>query len=456
MRKLAAIATLLSVAIGVASNDAVETFASLIAKSNIFAQLTPFPTKHNRIKAIANSDLNLQLAIAQHANTARPIMDVRVLQLLEDFLFFKQQHGSLSEKQLYKNMDVAALVDRLLQQRPLMFMTAGDQYLLRNGQVGQGGFEAIGTAQEKNFLVQDYLSYDEMQLAALIGVSTPTFFINNGARDNRGIPALPDTYQQQGVYTGLVGARFEKPGLMEWSHMIITPQQNTRANGYGLQPSELQSPTLLTLWSKFYQTKFPTFAEAQADVSGRYVRLAEDQYLHVEVYKKRLKTVIRPFLIDANQRAAAQNQSAYCHVVGLGLGVWQLAPIQAKLMLDVYYELIQECDLKSIADINFSWFPPAYQQCGTTGHLQSVKANGNHIKIHFSQRNPADKLVGLDANKLLVAMYAWDSNAYPGNEYWAGKLTASGDPAAACCSTIAELQNPLINRNISAAKLLVV
>ncbi len=67
------------------------------------------------------------------------------------------------------------------------------------------------------------------------------------------------------------------------------------------------------------------------------------------------------------------------------------------------------------------------------------------IDLRFSRRNPAEKLRGADENQLLVLSYAWDGNAFPGNEYWVGSLTATGDPAAACMSTISELHNPMVN-----------
>ena len=51
---------------------------------------------------------------------------------------------------------------------------------------------------------------------------------------------------------------------------------------------------------------------------------------------------------------------------------------------------------------------------------------------------------------------AWDGNSFPGNEYWAGRLAASGDPAAACCSTIQELQNPYINTQLQAPEKLAI
>ena len=62
------------------------------------------------------------------------------------------------------------------------------------------------------------------------------------------------------------------------------------------------------------------------------------------------------------------------------------------------------------------------------------------IPIHFGKREPADPLE--DPNKLLVCNWAWDPNSYVGNEYWDGRLSTSGDPAAACCSFIAYFGNP--------------
>ncbi len=67
------------------------------------------------------------------------------------------------------------------------------------------------------------------------------------------------------------------------------------------------------------------------------------------------------------------------------------------------------------------------------------------IRVKFTRRNPAEKFGEGEDGQLLVLSYAWDGNAFPGNEYWVGSLSASGDPAAACMSTIGELHNPLVN-----------
>ena len=70
---------------------------------------------------------------------------------------------------------------------------------------------------------------------------------------------------------------------------------------------------------------------------------------------------------------------------------------------------------------------------------------GNTLIIN-SKNNPA-RLNEMKKGKLLVAMYAWDGNSFPGNEYWMNMTTASGDPAAASCSTIPLVHNTVINKN---------
>src|ERR1700722_10361207 len=243
-------------------NDNVLSFKQLVHNSIQFDKITPFPTQANRIATIAKNDTAKQAVIAEHAQQTRPIMHKTVLTLIEKFLAYKRKYGTRVEKRLYKHMTLDAFIERLLSKRPLMFMTAQDQYLLRNDKQGHGGFETIGTRAEcPPLILVDYLSYDEMQIAALIGVSSLTYFINNGSRTNKAVPGVPGSYQETGVYVGLVGARFEKEDLMESQHILVTPKKS-------MVPAKLR-----ILWEEFYDESFATFEQAQADTTGRYIKV---------------------------------------------------------------------------------------------------------------------------------------------------------------------------------------
>ncbi|ETO12165.1 hypothetical protein RFI_25212 [Reticulomyxa filosa] len=548
--------------------DYAERIKKFTEASNI-----ELPVKDNDIRNFSDER---KKEVLEHMTTASPLIHGSLLIVFYRFLQIKKtkfkkkirvahqkknnnkkkKHGSKVEKALYSNMKLDAFVDRFFSKRPLVFFNSYDHDMLRNGASGAKLWDKIGTDEEgrdNERVLQDYMSYDEVMLSALCGASSHVHFINKGDRNNFGIKAKDGKWPMEGVYVGLVGARFERECKMEHVHMCVSRGQ-TEEEGFG---DYIKSPDIRKArnasWKcleEFYAMKHvPSYFEIdslfQSDPKknsspkkdktktenshnkntvsqtkddpttsknsnsksnhdestetgpshSRHVANEEwkrmefhkcprsrggSVYLNMQAYRMRMRISIELFLFDANQRAKDlvfhflilvffvhsyltqlctyskdKHKQAYCHVVGLGTGVWAIdQKVQNRTIIEVFYDIVKTYELPFVKAIDFSWFEEAcnYRTNKTPifetqdNKWKTTDASGKHtIDVFFSKRDPAAPLEGDYSHCLNVAMYAWDGNSFPGNEYWLKMLSASGDPAAACCSTITFIHNPYVN-----------
>lgn len=380
--------------------------SDLLRRSSSFP--VPLPTPHNNISRFEPT------IIEDHAARTRVVVHARLFPLISDFLAYKRAYGSQSEKQLYAaDFSPGMMIARLLEKRPFTFMGRSDSTFTRSKidiVDGRQEWDRVGTEAEqinKTLSLPEYLSYDEIMLGSLIGVSGPTHFINTGSRYNRGQKGQTGRHQPTGIIIGLVGARFERSDVMDSIHVLpnITPNK--------------QAPELSAIFQKHFGKE-----KSNTDFDDG-------------MYKARMRITFETLLIEANERAKEAGKTAHVHVVGLGLGVWQIRSEQPIWYVEEFTAVIKDLELAHVSTLEFGWIDAGSAQAG-------CEETGKHanIKILFNRRDPAAKL---DTDELLVVSYAWDGNAFPGNEYWVGSLAGSGDPAAACCSTIAQLHNPMIN-----------
>lgn len=344
------------------------------------------------------------------------------------------------------------------------------------------------------YLYLDYMSYDELFLSALCGVSSPTHFINDGDRRNNGRFNQNNAYPLEGIYMGLIGARFEKPYVMEYSLMVVEKDQNTSQRGYGAyneykdqklnriqkaisdeyclkqieaaKKSKGSKPLIRNVFESFYSRPYlPEYDEIKSQINkdeelkNRYYedsrRYGQNKpYLDLGMFKQRVRISLELFLFDSDNRSKQAKKKGFCHLVGLGAGYWSFnKQIQDKEMVKVVLEIIKESKLPNISCIYFAWFDDNVSNLNELNKekdqfIQADKS-GNKIILQFGRRNPAEPLNGKFKDDLLCACYAWDGNSFVGNEYWLGRdmLSASGDPAAAACSTISYIQNSEINKD---------
>ncbi|KAI0449973.1 hypothetical protein F5B21DRAFT_492626 [Xylaria acuta] len=361
--------------------------------------------------------------VKKDVESTRIVVHGRFPRLVRRFLAHKRRHGSGAERALYHaGWTWQQQVARLVEKRALVFLGRDDFTVLRSGKQIGGAYrewDRVGTEEEersnRHLFLGDYLSYDEIMLSSLIGVSSPSFFINDGRRDNMGRPDRTGEFEPRGVIVGLVGARFERDDRMD-SAYVLKSFRDAR-----------QHPELRDIFFEFFGRRKNPAVNFDADM-----------------YKARIRITADILFVEASRRARDVGKKAYVYVVGLGLGVWAVDPNQTQLYVQAFLASLADLGdgLSHIGTVEFAYI---HEVLGFRSRSFALGPSKTVVDVRFSRRNPAAKLRGVDANHLLVLSYAWDGNAFPGNEYWVGLLAATGDPAAACMSTIGELHNPMIN-----------
>ncbi len=348
------------------------------------------------------------------------------------------------KKYLNTISDVDQYIISLVRRRPLAFLTSSDTYLTADGASGDHFTEQ---AVAENY--SKYMCYKELELSPYVNLIADTTNVNDGKRDNRGVPDDKGAFEKDGVIIAAVGARYEVPGKMEYKHSVTTKESAS-------QRADLLKE-FLPFWfgdnvppMKFNEGE--KFSFEGKELCDRYIKISESSRLDAAVYFAIMKKRYETIFFAAAEKAKASGKKAFLHLVGLGLGVWQKHNDQTNLQAAAAKQVLNEHPewANHILVADFSWVE-ASNWAGFVGDTKLTKSKRNPWATLTSNElgaTPRDQV-------LLVADFAWDGGSFVGNEFWKGMLHHSGDPAAACAGDIAITMNPLVNTEMLQSRRLV-
>ena len=425
---------------------------NLLGNFNALTYKYPIETQTQSFFNLNPEDLN------NYFKYTYPVSSKKIISVIKHFLNFKQENGSNLEKELYYNYTESKFIHRLLKKKILTYNPFSEEWLLKTQQRGTGSWETIGSNVEHQILkLSNNLSYQEIEINNLCGMSIYTPFINKGNPNNRSID--DNDHEKNGIVICITPPKFDRPTIFDWKYMVIDPMQNVKKNGYGPFNNSLEGRTL-DIWAKFYGIDhFNLYEEVLTqDISNsdyefdpvrkqfvnyRFIKLPDyrDTYFDTMIYKQKITYLAEVFFNEANYRAMGLKKKAYCYVFPIGKNTRILTPLQDKFILQSFISVLNTSTFNHISDVYFANFNTTNDN-GQDDTLEEY-THKNSIQLHVGKKFPQERLN--DPNKLLVRISESTGNTLIGNEYFEYNLSNSDTSNTACSSYIAYIGNPDLN-----------
>ena len=311
---------------------------------------------------------------------------------------------------IYKDMSVLDLSERLLSKRPIVYFGEDDSFVIaENGKLldGKGEYKYISMIKSK---LLDFIHPDEAILSSYLGMILPSIVINDGSRYNNGIPKgkfsdYPPTY-----VAAQVGARLE----VKRSDYKSIFSKKEKLNDFELSVREMLDSEC--------KEKNPTGSDR---------------------YRARSKIILESLIKSTEKVYQKEGQKVILQITGLGLGVWSGSDTEQR-EVDFIMGLMDSIESmsliikKKIKSIQLIWLPKL------TKKQKIIFNDFTGLKVIETKEAPFSKKL-LSEKTPVISSFAWDGMSYLGNEYFVGLFSASGDPAMASATSISYLGSPLIN-----------
>jgi hypothetical protein len=343
--------------------------------------------------------------VARYANRTGILTTSTVNKMLTKVLKHMKAHKNHELHYIYKNLDCKSLMRRLLTQRPLYYFMGYDYYALRD-------FKTRGSGEKKYISVTraqrgKYLHPKEGLIASYLGIVAPSIVINDGNRKNQSRPQGNAWDYPLTFVAGQVGARLEVEGT---DCRSLFPSKNEKMN--------------------IFETAVREMLETRTKEDG-----------HSNLYRARTSIVIEALLKASKKVHKYTKKKPIVQITGLGLGAWAGTNKSARGLefLQGLVDAIKRCQtiVKSyITELQLIWVPKLNKS-----QTSEIK---KYVGVRETKLGPFDSKLNSKSYPVLSS-FAWDGMSFLGNEWYAGKLQASGDPAMTSATSIGYLGNPLIN-----------